>query len=103
MTDKRVTHVTVLKHYDDGSSEQMAKINPATVAAILAAGLAVMPKQQQSGTQRKSVNSDTCPAHGTAWTIRPAGSNAERGTSWQAFWKCDGKDDDGGFCKYRPA
>ena len=47
MTDRKVTHVTVLKHYDDGTSEQMAKVNPATVAAILAAGLAVMPTQQQ--------------------------------------------------------
>ena len=88
MTDRKVTHVTVLKHYDDGTSEQMAKVNPATVAAILAAGLAVMPTQQQPQGRYNYLNADACPVHG-AWKAVPAGVSKNSGKPYPAFYACD--------------
>ena len=88
MTDRKVTHVTVLKHFDDGSSEQMAKVNPATVAAILAAGLAVMPTQQHQQSRYNYINADKCPVHG-AWKSVPAGTSKNTGKPYPAFWACD--------------
>ena len=88
MTDRKVTHVTVLKHYDDGSTEQMAKINPATVAAILAAGLAVMPTQQRPQSRYNYINADACPTHGP-WKAVPAGVSKNTNKPYPAFWACD--------------
>ena len=88
MTDRKVTHVTVLKHFDDGSSEQMAKVNPATVASILAAGLAVMPTQQRAQGRYTYLNADRCPDHG-AWKAVPAGVSKKTGKAYDAFYACD--------------
>lgn len=42
-----------------------------------------------------------CPYHDTPWEIRPAGVS-KAGKPYQAFWKCDGKETDGSYCKRKP-
>lgn len=43
---------------------------------------------------------DTCPDHGTAWTVKAAGTS-RAGKDYRAFWKCDGKTN-GSYCALKP-
>ena len=94
-----VVGYSLIEHREDGSTEVLAKISPNTMAAAMA-------KIAGFGGQRQSKyiydNADTCPVHKTPWTVKPGGSNEERGTKWAAFWKCDGKIEDE-WCNHRPS
>ena len=52
-------------------------------------------------TGQPSEPGGTCPDHGTPWTLKEAGVS-KTGRAYDAFWKCDGKYDDGSFCKNKP-
>ena len=43
MTDKKLVGISLIKHYDDGSTEAWQKVSAPAVGAILAAGLATSP------------------------------------------------------------
>jgi hypothetical protein len=103
MTDAKLVGVTLIKNYDDGTTETWVKVAAPAIGAILAAGLATAPVGSR-GTGSKYVyeNVDACSEHGTAWTVKEGGSNAERGTQWPAFWKCDAKIGDE-WCNHRPS
>lgn len=103
MTDKKLVGISLIKHYDDGSTEAWQKVAAPAVGAILAAGLATSPVGNRgAGGKYVYENSDTCTEHGTPWSVKEGGHNAERGTSWPAFWKCDGKIGDD-WCNHRPS
>lgn len=42
-----------------------------------------------------------CPVHFRAWTIKEGGIS-KNGQPYKAFWKCNGKNDDGSFCNKKP-
>lgn len=42
-----------------------------------------------------------CPTHGTAWTVKPGGVS-KAGKSYNAFWKCSGKNADDTYCNLKP-
>lgn len=103
MTDKKLVGVSLIKHYDDGSTEAWQKVSAPAIGAILAAGLAVAQSTQRSGSKHVYENSDVCTAHNAPWTVKEGGYNEERGTRWPAFWKCDGKDENDDWCNHRPS
>jgi len=44
----------------------------------------------------------TCPAHATAWVLRPSGVSSKTGREYPAFYACTSRDGDG-YCRRRPA
>lgn len=42
-----------------------------------------------------------CPVHFRAWTVKEGGIS-KNGKSYTAFWKCNGKNDDGSYCNKKP-
>jgi hypothetical protein len=73
---KKAIGITV--HYDDQTTSKHA------IADV------ILGLTSKGGGQSKYtyLNADDCPLHG-AWKLVPAGSNQERGTSWDAFWACE--------------
>lgn len=89
MTDKKLTGISLTKHYDDGSTEAWAKVPAPAVGAILAAGLATAPVGGRgSGSKYNYLNADACPVHGP-WKAVQAGVSKSTGRSYDAFWTCD--------------
>lgn len=64
---------------------------------------AAVQHQQQRGAQIVAQDAalGVCPAHGTAWTVKAGGVSAA-GKSYNAFWKCSGKNPDDTYCKLKP-
>ena len=58
------------------------------------------PAPREASTSRTG-DGGTCPDHGQPWTLKPAGVS-KAGREYDAFWKCDGKYDDGSYCKNKP-
>jgi hypothetical protein len=44
-----------------------------------------------------------CPVHGTPWEIKPAGTSKATGQPYNAFWHCNEQNDDGSYCRQKPA
>ena len=59
--------------------------------------------QEQRGAQiaQQDAALGVCPTHGTAWTVKPGGVS-KAGKSYNAFWKCSGKNADDTFCNLKP-
>jgi hypothetical protein len=66
---------------------------PASAAPSPAAAFAAAQPRPQTG--------GACPTHGTPWTYKEAGTS-KAGKHYDGFWKCDGKLEDGSFCKEKP-
>lgn len=91
--------IGVTIHHDDQS---VLKVPIADLAAALTA---LQTAYQGTGSGRGKgnyLNSDTCPLHGP-WSVQQGGVSKSTGRPYESFWKCDGKDDDGEFCKNRPS
>jgi hypothetical protein len=43
-----------------------------------------------------------CPIHGLPWSQREAGVSKKTGEPYRAFWKCDGQNADGSYCREKP-
>jgi hypothetical protein len=72
-------------HYDDGTVQKMPI---SVVVNILAENTGRIAGQPAGRGNANWLNADECPIHGP-WKAIAAGSNQERGTTWQAFWTCD--------------
>ncbi len=87
MTDKKLVGVSLVKHYEDGSTEPWQKVPAAAVSALLAAGLTVAQANQRQ-SRYTYLNADECPVHGP-WKAIPSGTSKTTGRPYNAFWTCD--------------
>jgi len=78
--------ISLIKHFEDGTTENWTKVSAPAVGAILAAGLATAPVTR-SGSNTY-INADECPKHGP-WRAVPASISAKTNKPYNAFWACD--------------
>jgi hypothetical protein len=61
-----------------------------------------LPFDDFEDTPRGRSAAGGCPIHGLPWSVRPAGNSSKTGKPYDAFWKCDGQNADGTYCREKP-
>jgi hypothetical protein len=84
----------------DGASQPVQTVAPAAPQQPVAAEPPPLPP---GAVRYQDIEEHgKCPAHGTPWTIKPAGEKRDGSGSYPAFYKCDGRGADGSYCKQKP-
>lgn len=95
MTDLATVFANLGKAYLDAADALNA--TPAGPVAPLA------PLEPFEDTPAGRSAAGGCPIHGLPWAIRPAGTSKKTGEPYRAFWHCNEQNDDGSFCREKPA
>jgi hypothetical protein len=74
---------------------------PPSVSSSPPASAAPSPAAAFASAQPRPTSNATCPIHGVPFTYKEAGVS-KAGKPYDGFWKCDGKLEDGSFCKEKP-